>query len=244
MASVHALTKALNLLKLLLDDPRGIAGAAAAAGMPLSTAHRMLATLRASGFVTHPGRGQYLPGPELVRLGNLVPFRAILAQVARPVLTALARETGLTAHLGVFDADMVTYLVKAAGRTRILTLENMQLEAYCSGIGKTLLAHLEAEALQTYFRGGPFVQMTSATIIDPDALSSVLNDVRRLGFAIDDGEFEVGLFCVAVPVRCAQGNVCGAISLSSNDSQSALSVEARIARLQAASRTITERLSV
>ena len=73
----------------------------------------------------------------------------------------LAKRTGLTVHLGVFEGDMVTYLVKAAGVTDVLTQEGMQLEAYCSGIGKVLLAFLPLDEREQYLAGGPFVRLTA-----------------------------------------------------------------------------------
>ncbi|CAN5227272.1 IclR family transcriptional regulator [soil metagenome] len=241
--SVQSLRKGLRLLELLLDGSHGIASAAEACDMPISTAHRMLATLRASGFLIQPNRGSYLPGPMLTDLGSALRYREVIARVARPVLDRLARRTGLTAHLGVFDTDMVTYLVKASGRVPMLTRENMQLEAYCSGIGKVLLANLSHEDAGAYLATGPFVQLTEATIVDPSALALALEEVRRSGVGFDEGEFQQGLSCVAVPVLSPRGQVCAAISLSSSDGCATMPVEARIGNLKASAASIAACLS-
>jgi DNA-binding IclR family transcriptional regulator len=241
--SVQSLHKGLRLLELLLDDSHGIVGAAAACDMPISTAHRMLATLRKSGFLLQPNRGCYLPGPMLTALGGALRYREVIARVARPVLDGLARRTGLTAHLGVFDTDMVTYLVKAGGCMPMLTRENMQLEAYCSGIGKVLLANLSREEADVYLATGPFVRLTEATIVDPLMLAQTLDDVRRSGVAFDAGEFQQDLFCVAVPVLSPRGDVCAAISLSAIDDSSGMPIEARVAELRVSASAISACLS-
>jgi DNA-binding IclR family transcriptional regulator len=112
----------------------------------------------------------------------------------------------------------VTYLVKipanAARGAASFTQESGQLEAYCSGIGKVLLAHLPPGERRLYLAGSPFVALTPRTITDPRALEDALQTVRDEGFARDDGEIAEDLYCLAVPVRNRQGQVFAAISLS------------------------------
>jgi DNA-binding IclR family transcriptional regulator len=172
-----------------------------------------MTALHRRGFVAKAARGEYLPGPALLR-GRGCDLNTLLREVSRPALARLARETGLTAHLGVFEGDMVTYLVKAPGRTPVLTQEGVQLEAYCSGIGKVLLAALPEPEQDRYLSVGGFVRLTANTIIDPEALRRALQDIRREGRAVDDGEVIPELRCLAVPVRDDQGAVCAAISVS------------------------------
>ncbi|WP_257555252.1 IclR family transcriptional regulator C-terminal domain-containing protein [Sphingobium sp. CFD-2] len=85
----------------------------------------------------------------------------IHAEIARPLIRKLAKSVGHTVHLGVLEGDMTTYLVKE-GRVDdgLLTREDMQLESYCSGIGKVLLAYLSEADRQRYLSGGPFVRLT------------------------------------------------------------------------------------
>src|SRR5690606_3592173 len=106
-----------------------------------------------------------------------------------------------TVHLAVFEADMVTYLAKEdGGRNSVLTIEGTQLEAYCSGLGKVLLAYLPEPERERYLADGPFVRLTPNTIIEPDELRRELAHIRTRGYAIDDGEVQPNLRCVAVPL--------------------------------------------
>ena len=90
----------------------------------------------------------------------------------------------------------------------------MQLEAYCSAIGKVLFAHLPEAERERYLAGGPFVPLTARTIVDPARLRGELDAIRICGFAIDDEEIAPGLRCMAVPLRNSDGAVQAAISVS------------------------------
>jgi DNA-binding IclR family transcriptional regulator len=108
---------------------------------------------------------------------------------------------------------MVTYLVKETGvATDLFTREGMQLEAYCSAVGKILLSDLPDEDLQDYLKGAPFPALTSATITDPVALRGHLREVRERGFAVDDREVAEDLLCFAVPIRKPDGTLLAALS--------------------------------
>jgi DNA-binding IclR family transcriptional regulator len=110
---------------------------------------------------------------------------------------------------------MVTYRLKTGrGAKNLFTRTGLQLEAYCSGIGKVLLAHLPAAERRAYLAAGPFVALTPNTITDPAVLASTLDEVRAQGFASDDGEIVEDLVCLAVPIRAPDGRVPAAISVS------------------------------
>jgi DNA-binding IclR family transcriptional regulator len=110
---------------------------------------------------------------------------------------------------------MVTYRIKTGrGAHDLFTRTGLQLEAYCSGIGKVLLAHLPVAERHAYLAAGPFVALTSHTITDPARLAVALDAVRAEGFATDLGEIVEDLQCLAVPVRQPDGRVRAAISVS------------------------------
>jgi DNA-binding IclR family transcriptional regulator len=112
---------------------------------------------------------------------------------------------------------MVTYLVKTTGRASglmpIFTREHAQLEAYCTGIGKMLLAHLPASEQQAYVAASPFVALTSRTITEPADLLATFKLIRKQGFSIDDGETADDLYCIAVPLRYGR-QAMAAVSLA------------------------------
>jgi DNA-binding IclR family transcriptional regulator len=182
------------------------------------------------------GRGRYALGATLIAMADTHALHRLIAALGAPIVRALAQRTGLAAHLGVFEGDMVTYLIKA-GRdsARIFTKEGMQLEAYCSGIGKVLLAHLPAAERRRYLATGPFIELTPNTITDPRALASALDDVRARGFACDNCEIDLNLRCIAAPVRNAASEVVAAISVSSRAAdQSIDGLQKMLPTLQAA----------
>lgn len=188
---------------------------AAELGLPSSTVHRMASLLIQRGLIVRVGRGQYGPGLALVDLAASADSARILTEAARPLLSRLARRSGATAHLGVWDHDMVTYLVKEEGRNSgLFTQEGGQLEAYCSAIGKVLLAHLDPDGQEAYLAAGPFIALTERTVIRPDRIRRMIAVVKTAGYAVDVQEIAEDLCCMAVPVRRWDGGVVAAISLS------------------------------
>ena len=214
---MRSLGKALELLRQVAKDggERSISALAAEAGIPASTAYRIAATFERSGFMTRLRRGHYVPGPTLLRLADSDSFNRVLMGVGHPIVEALAKTTGCTAHLGVFEDGMVTYLLKAGRKKNpLFTRQGTQLEAYCTGIGKVLLAALPKSALEDYLANGPFIGLTANTLTDPGALRAALNEVQARGYALDNAEMDTDLTCLAVPVRDREDKVLAALSIS------------------------------
>ena len=245
--STRSLGKALELLSQVARDggKRSISVLAAEAGIPASTAYRIAATFERSGFMTRLRRGHYLPGPTLLRLADASSFKRVLVGVGRPIVEALAKATGCTAHLGVFEDGMVTYLLKAGrAKDKLFTRQGTQLEAYCTGIGKVLLAALPESALEDYLANGPFIRLTANTLTDPRALRAALTEVQVKGYATDNAEMDSDLICLAVPVRDSDGKVLAAFSISirqANGNPNNLRVH--LDSLRAAADALTKRLT-
>lgn len=211
------LARLLRLLDAIIadDGARPLTQVGRDIGLPSATAYRLAATLAQQGLLIGGVPGRYLPGPRLVDYASAVDPRRIVARVARPMLDRLARRFHRDAHLGVLEGGMVTYMVKAGGGAATgFARQGMQLEAYCSGVGKALLAHLSTEELDDYLANGPFIRLTANTIVAPDLLREHLAEVAVVGHAVDDEEVEEGLHCLAVPVRDHRDRVIAAISLS------------------------------
>jgi IclR family acetate operon transcriptional repressor len=216
-AKAHVLEKGAALLNRIVRNEGSVClrDQAADLGLPLSTAYRLVATYLEMGWICRRERGCYGAGLGLLDLAQHAGRGTILAGVARPLIRQLSRRLGQTIHFGILEDDMVTYLVKegesvSAGFTR----EGMQLEAYGSGIGKILLAHMPSEARELYLHSGPFVPLTANTIIHPDRLRIVLNKARTNEYALDVGEVSENLWCLAVPVRDRHNRVVAAMSVS------------------------------
>jgi len=239
------LDKGLALLAKVVRD-RGLtplSTIAAEMGLAPSTARRLVAALDRHGLVARGERGRYLAGGALIELGCMHDRRGLIIGVSRAPLRQLARTLGATTHLGVFETDMVTYIVKeSVSAHSVFTRELQQLEAYCSGIGKVLLAHLDERAREDYLEAGSFVALTSRTIIDPARLREELARVFEQGYAIDDGEIAPDLYCLAVPVKDVSGTVFAAISVSYHSGLRNMSLLHVLSRLRASATAISKRL--
>jgi len=215
--SLRSLEKALDLLGRIVDsgEIHSISDLARQLKMPHSTAYRIAATLERSGLLTRVRRGYYLPGPSLIRLARPDSIARVLKAIGRPIVKKLATDTGCTAHLAIFENGMVTYLLKAGRAAQtVFTREGTQLEAYCTGIGKVLLAALPVAAREEYLKSGPFIQLTANTLTDPQKLRSELIAVGERGYAEDNAEMDSDLLCLAVPVRLGEGDVIAGVSIS------------------------------
>ena len=217
--SLRSLEKALDLLGRIVEsgEIHSIADFAKQIKMPHSTAYRIAATLERSGLVTRLRRGYYLPGPSLIRLARHDSIPRVLKAIGRPIVKKLATATGCIAHVGIFENGMVTYLLKAGRAAQtVFTREGTQLEAYCTGIGKVLLAALPVSVREDYLKSGPFIQLTANTLTDPRELRDALIVVGDRGYAEDNAEMDSDLRCLAVPVRLdeGKGDVIAALSIS------------------------------
>lgn len=214
---ISSLKRTLAMLEAVIADDgcTSVAGLARQIGMPMATAHRQVTTLVAEDYLTASGGGRHVAGARLLGLLHRLDEKQIIANVAAPLLHGLAARVRSVVQLGTFENDMVTYRIKSGrGANALFTRVGMQLEAYCSGMGKVLLAHLPEAEREVYLAGGPFVALTERTIVDPARLREELEAVRVQGFAIDDEEIAHGLRCLAVPLRRSDGKVLAAISVS------------------------------
>lgn len=214
---ILSLKRTLAMLDAVVADGgrSSVSELARRTGLPVATAHRQIATLVAERYLAPAGGGRHIAGPRLRDLLHLLDEKQLLANVAAPVLHRLAGRVRSVVQLGTLENDMVTYRIKTGrGATDLFTRVGMQLEAYCSGIGKVLLAHLPEEQREAYLAGGPFVALTERTIVDPDRMREELERVRQRGFAVDDQEIAPELRCIAVPLRNERGEVLAAISAS------------------------------
>lgn len=222
---LSSLTRALAMLEAIIAEgaSRSVAAIARDLDVPVATAHRQVASLVADGYLARHGRGFHVAGPRLLRLLGQLDEKQVIANCATPVLHRLAGQLHCVVQLGTLEGDMVTYRIKTGeGAGNLFTRVGLQLEAYCSGIGKVLLASLPDGEREAYLATGPFPALTARTITEAGALRRELARVREQGFAVDDGEIAEGLQCLAVPIRSPDGRVLAAISASRSAAQAAV----------------------
>ncbi|MDP3673787.1 MAG: IclR family transcriptional regulator [Novosphingobium sp.] len=214
---IGSLKRTLAMLEAVIADGgcSSVTELARQTGTPPATAHRQVTTLVAENYLVATCNGRHVAGARLLGLLHRLDEKQILASVAAPLLHELAARVPGAVQLGTFENDMVTYRIKTGrGARALFTRIGMQLEAYCSGIGKVLLTNLPQPEREAYLAGGPFVPLTERTIVDPRRLREELDAVREQGFALDDEEIAGGLRCLAVPLRRPDGLVLAAISVS------------------------------
>ena len=213
MSSVQSIQRAFDVLGALVDGPLGVTDVAERAGLPKSTAARLLSTLAGEGAVEQvPGESEYRLGPRLVSLAaGLAPTRSITA-VARPALEELAAASGEAAGLSVADGDLVHYIDQVATpnpvSVRDWTGSRAPLHAVSSG--QVLLAFRMPAAVAHYL-SRPLEAFTPRTLTDPEAVRERLRDIRRTGYAWAIEEFDEGISSVAAPLADASGEVVAAL---------------------------------
>ncbi|MFP5333794.1 MAG: IclR family transcriptional regulator [Actinomycetes bacterium] len=212
-----AIGKVIAVLEALADDDR-LTGVAEATGLPPSTVHRILTELTHLGWV-HVSDRSYTPGPGLLSLSRRLDTDGALARLAFDPVRRLCDRTGYTVHFGVLHGDVAIYALKREGRRAYLMRSRVgdSLALHCTAIGKAALSRMpEARVREVAARTG-LPAATEATITDVEALVQHLDQVRRRGWAMDDGENEDHTRCVGAAVVDSSGTPIGGISLSALD---------------------------
>ncbi|MBS0561513.1 MAG: IclR family transcriptional regulator [Proteobacteria bacterium] len=185
-------------------------------GLPRTTVHRLVDSLRAAGFLEQEARGErYRLGLKLFEIGSVALANLPLYREARPFVDTLSKLSGEVVHLFVFDGAQMVFLERATDQARpsnvITTME--ATPCHCTGVGKAALAFQPSETIERVIARG-LRRFTPATIVDPEALRAELAATRARGYAIDECENEPDLRCIAAPIRNAAGNVFAAVSVS------------------------------
>lgn len=199
---VKSVTRVFSLLELIADagGDATLSELATAADLPLPTIHRLLRTLVSLGYARQLANRRYALGPQLVRLGEVANRQ--FGRIAMPQLKELVERLGETANLATIDGDRVIYVSQAPSphAMRMFTEVGRRSYMHSSGVGKAILSQLDdAEVREIVGRAGMPVA-TPHTLGTVDALLDDLATSRRRGYAIDDGEQEIGVRCYAMAV--------------------------------------------
>ncbi len=199
---VQSIERAFDLLEMLADagGALGLSELSTVSGLPLPTVHRLMRTLVNRGYVRQEASRRYTLGSRLIRLGEI--SSRTLGIWLRPFLAQLVRLTGETANLAMLDGDEVVYIaqVPSPHSMRMFTEPGRRVLPHCTAVGKALLAQIPAGQARALLERDGMPAYTPATITDPDLLLAHLEVIRRQGYAVDEGEQEVGVRCFAVAV--------------------------------------------
>lgn len=213
----NSITKAFLLLDYFdaAKPEWGVRELAKETGANKSTTYRMLATLEALGVLRKDKISEkYSLGLKLFELGNRVPIKSAFVNHTHPVLQLVAAEITETVHLGILKDNQVFMLdkVESPKGLKLNSVVGTSSPAYCSGLGKTLLAHLEAAPQKASLDAIDFIPHTEFTITKKSILKKQLERIITQGYAIDRQELELGLICVAVPIYNQKNQVIAALS--------------------------------
>ena len=216
------LGKTFAILESFRVDDRGVTlgELCRRTGLAKSTIHRLLRELIEYGMIDTNEYGRYLPGLRLFEFARLVPMATDLRDVALPFIEDLYEATHETVHLGILDGTDVVYIEKIVGHriSAVQTRVGGRMPAYCTGLGKAMLAHSPPEVIDAVLSGG-LVPLTRFTITVPAVLEDELKKIAETGIAHDREESHAGLVCVAAPVFGVGNRVLAAISVSGTTSR-------------------------
>lgn len=214
---IASLGKGLRILELLAEHGElGVSAVARHLGTNRAGCHRFLLTLRDLGYVEKTEAGRYRPTFKLLELGMKNLDRFEIRHIAHPMMQELSRAFGETVNLGYWDGHAIVHLDKI-NSTEILRMDSglgAVAPAYCTGLGKAILAFLPPEEIETYLHGVTFDALTPHTITSANGIHQELAKIRQTGFAIDNEELSIGLRCVAAPVFDYAGRASYALSVS------------------------------
>jgi DNA-binding IclR family transcriptional regulator len=182
-------------------------------GLPKATVHRLADALVELGLLERQRTG-YRPGLALFELGELVPAKIDLREVALPFMQDLYEATHETVHLGIRDGLDVVYAEKIRGHGGVDVPSRVggRLPLSSTGVGKALLAHADPEVVDAVL-SRPLRRLTEHSVTDPARLAAELDEIRRTGLAYDREEAAAGVSCIAAPVL-VRGAAVAALSLT------------------------------
>ena len=221
---IVAVDRALDVLLALYhhNGEMGVSELARDLDLHKSTIHRSLASLEYKGFVQkNPENGKYWLGMKIYAMGLLVGEKFSLADVVRPYAKALFEAFGEVVNVSVLDRDpqegyKSVIILKESSSSRVLSVNpgvGSSSDLHVSSIGKCLLAFSKEIDLMAYAEQ-PMKRYTENTIVSWEQMMTELKAIRKQGYAIDNEEQEIGLYCIGAPILDKRGNAIAAISIS------------------------------
>lgn len=214
----RSVERALTILSLYSREKQewGITEISQEVQLPKSTVHGLVKTLEKENFLYLGENGKYRLGVKVFELGMAYSGNIKLTAAAEPVVRQLVDRYKQTVHVAIYAGRMAILVVSArSGGPGIMAPRvGAGIPAYCSGVGKVLLAWQSPQVIEEYLQNEPLMSITKNTITDIDQFRQELTTIRQQGFAIDRGEALIETGCVAAPIFGADGETVAAISIS------------------------------
>ena len=217
--SIQVITRMMSLLDALAyaSEPATLKTLAQQTGLHPSTAHRILAVMASSRLVERREASTYALGIRLLELGSIVKSRISIREIARPFMQELYEKTGEAINLGIRDEDEIIYVERtASGRSlvRVVYLVGGRAPLHLTSLGKLFLAAEGNEQLRSYAKRTGLPGKTPHSLTTLGTLEKELEKVRRHDLAYDNEEAEIGLRCIASPIRDEEGSIVAGLSIS------------------------------
>jgi IclR family transcriptional regulator, pca regulon regulatory protein len=211
-----SLARGLAVLRAFSDQRRSltIAQISHKTGIPRAAVRRCLYTLKELGYADADGNNFSLKS-KVLTLGYSYLSSTPLTVSTAPYLNAISRTLNESCSLAVLEDDEILYVARSA-TSRIMSVSlntGSRLPAYCTSLGRVMLAHLPPEELDAYLGRVKLKAFTERTVVSAARLREILDGVRGDGYALLEEELEMGLRSLAVPVRGASGNVLAALNV-------------------------------
>jgi len=215
---VQSLGRAFGILEEVARHREGInlADLSKRVGLHNSTTFHLVKTMVSLGYIRQEKNKRYRVGRPLFALAASSLDEIEMVNLATPILEDLSRATGESGHFAVRMGDSVVVVARTSGPGAFQLTDRVGVvrPAHCTALGKVILAALRPDQLQRFVERVELKSSTEKSITEIPALLREIEEVRRSGIAFDDGEFNLEVRCVAVPVRDFTGNVVGALGIS------------------------------
>jgi IclR family pca regulon transcriptional regulator len=191
-------------------------------GIPRAAVRRCLYTLAQLGYVNAEDGRNFALRPKILALGHAYLSSGGLATSAQPLLEHVTRTVHESCSMAILEGDDILYVARSSTTTRIVSIDlgvGSRLPAFCTSMGRVLLADLPLDELAAYLARVRLTPFTSRTLTSPDKLKKTLNSVRSAGYAVIDQELEIGLRSIAVPVKDLAGKVVAALNVGTQASR-------------------------
>ncbi|MDR1546475.1 MAG: IclR family transcriptional regulator [Deltaproteobacteria bacterium] len=214
---ISSLEKGLKILESIVEHGElTVTQAANLLEINRASSHRFIATLRDLGYVRRTDRGNYEPTFKMLELGMVQADKFEIRRLAKPVMRDLAAEFDETVNLGLLDHGDVVYLDKVESR-ELLRMDSgvgTHCPPHATALGKAMIAYWPAAELTGLLDSLELKALTPRTIVNRGQLENELAKIRRQGYAVDDEELSLHLYCVAAPIFDLNGFPSYALSVS------------------------------
>jgi IclR family transcriptional regulator, KDG regulon repressor len=216
---IQAVSHALDLLEQFHGDvdELGVTELSKRLKLHKNNVFRLLATLESRGYIEqNKATENYRLGLKSLELGQTFIKQMGLLRQAKPILERLVRECNETAYVAIFKEGYIVYLdvVETDLTVRVVSRVGSRLPAYCTAAGKVHLANMSEEEIDSLLPNREMRAYSSTTYTDRELLKKDLRKIAEQGYAIDDEEYDLGVRCVASPIRDYTRRIVGALSIS------------------------------